>query len=245
MSTIARDVLGGLLQLAYPATCILCKRLTEAEQFPLCAPCRVELASKAKWVCPRCSASVGPHVNVDTGCSSCCKETFHFSHAVRFGPYEGHLREAILHMKESVGERIAEMLGTFWAVHNEPALRDLQADLVIPVPLHWWRRWRRGHNQSEALAHALAGRLGLPCRPNWLRRIRNTPKQVEQTPTRRRENVHNAFRAQPRPELKGRVVMLVDDVLTTGSTASEAARALRKVGAARVVVAVLAGPHLR
>jgi ComF family protein len=245
MGALVRDVLDGFLQLAYPATCILCNRLTGAEQFPVCAPCRVELALKAKYVCPRCAASVGPHVNVDSGCPSCRKESFHFSHAVRLGPYEGHLREAILHMKGQAGERTAEILGSFWAAESEPDLRELQAEFVIPVPLHWWRRWRRGHNQSEALALALAGRLGLPCRSNWLRRIRNTPKQVEQTPTRRRANVHNAFRARPRPELKDRVVMLVDDVVTTGSTASEAARALKKAGAARVVVAVLAGPHLR
>jgi ComF family protein len=245
MGALVRDVLDGFLQLAYPATCILCNRLTDAERIPVCAGCRAELDSKAKYTCPRCAASVGPFIDVENGCPSCCKESFHFSHAVRLGPYEGHLREAILHMKAPAGERIAEIIGTFWAVHSESDLRGLQADLVIPVPLHWWRRWRRGHNQSEALAHALAGRLGLPCRTGWLRRIRNTPKQVEQTPTRRRENVHNAFRARPRPGLKDRVVMLVDDVLTTGSTASDAARALKKAGAARVVVAVLAGPHLR
>ena len=110
----------------------------------------------------------------------------------------------------------------------------------MPVPLHWWRRWTRGYNQSESLGRALAARLGLPCQGRWLRRVRNTPRQVDQSAAARRENVRNAFVAQGRPDLRGKTVLLVDDVLTTGSTANEAASALRKAGAGRIVVAVLA-----
>ena len=94
---------------------------------------------------------------------------------------------------------------------------------------------------SWALARRLAFHIGLPCRPFWLRRIRNTPEQ-KATPstTARRENLRGAFQARPRPALAGKTVLLVDDVLTTGSTASEAAGALRTAGAKRVLVAVLA-----
>jgi predicted amidophosphoribosyltransferase len=106
-------------------------------------------------------------------------------------------------------------------------------------PLHWWRHWQRGHNQSEALARALARRLGVPCRPRWLRRVRHTPRQTQQPPSARADNVRGAFRARRGAPLAGTTVLLVDDVLTTGSTASEAARALRAAGAGRVVVAVL------
>src|SRR5262249_56284673 len=105
---------------------------------------------------------------------------------------------------------------------------------------HWRRRWRRGYNQSEVLAQALTDRLRVPCRPDWLRRVRHTPQQVGQSATERRENVRNAFAAPARAQLRGKTVLLVDDVLPTGSTASDAARALRTAGAARIVVAVLA-----
>ena len=115
--------------------------------------------------------------------------------------------------------------------------------MIVPVPLHWWRRLTRGYNQSEVLAQSMAEQLRIPCHPRWLRRIRNTPQQVGQSATARRQNVQKAFSSFERAALCGRTVLLVDDVLTTGSTASDAARALRAAGAARIVVAVLAGGH--
>jgi ComF family protein len=243
MASLIRDFLDGILQLTFPATCILCNGLADAEQFPVCDSCRSNLAVNAKDVCPRCAASVGPFANVDNGCPSCKKQTFRFSQAIRLGPYDGHLRHAILRMKHPAGERIAEIVGAFWAGYSKSLLQSLQVDAIVPIPLHWWRRWRRGYNQSEVLAQALASGLGLPCRTDWLRRVRNTPRQVGQTAAKRRENVRNAFQARRHQELKKRNILLVDDVITTGSTVNDAARALRDAGAARVVAAVLAGTH--
>jgi ComF family protein len=116
----------------------------------------------------------------------------------------------------------------------------LQVEVVVPVPLYWLRRLTRGYNQSAAVAGGVARVLGLPCRPRWLRRVRNTPKQVGQSLAARQENVRGAFRARRRAPLAGRSVLLVDDVMTTGATLGEAARALRAAGAARVAVAALA-----
>jgi ComF family protein len=146
----------------------------------------------------------------------------------------------VLRLKHSRGETLAELLGELWAESAHSRLKEISADVIIPVPLHWWRRFRRGYNQSEALAHRLAARIRLPCRPGWLRRIRHTPQQTSQAPRERRENIHGAFRARSWARLRGQAVLLVDDVLTTGSTCNEAARALRAAGAARAVVAVLA-----
>jgi ComF family protein len=146
----------------------------------------------------------------------------------------------ILRIKHGAGEGLAEALGLVWAEKSGADLAGLGLQVVVPVPLHWWRRWSRGYNQSETLAQALAARLRLPCRPNWLRRIRNTPHQTAQTPSGRWENVKGAFRARRTATAGGKSVLLVDDVLTTGSTCSDAARALKAAGATRVVVAVLA-----
>jgi ComF family protein len=150
------------------------------------------------------------------------------------------LRELILRCKHQSGESLAEVLGAVWAQCANIRLRELGAEVVVPIPLHWWRRWTRGYNQSEALARSLAAGLRLPFFPHVLRRIRNTPHQTEQTPSARRDNVRNAFVARTVAHVARKTVLLVDDVLTTGATASDAARALRSAGAGHVVVAVLA-----
>jgi ComF family protein len=238
-----RDLAQGLLHLLYPSACIVCEKPLPPQAGPFCAGCHGAVTSDPHDTCPRCAGTVGPYSHLADGCPLCRGLTFHFERAVRLGLYEdeGVLHDVILRMKHSSGEGLAELIGELWAAHSETVLRSLAADVVVPVPLHWRRRWWRGYNQSESLARGIAARLGLPCRPGWLRRVRHTPILPGLSPAARLENVRGAFRA--RGELSGRAVLLVDDVMTTGSTASEAARALRAAGAGRVVVAVLARRH--
>ncbi len=234
----------GLLELVYPSTCFVCGQFLPAEQANFCTRCRSALTTDPFPCCPRCAGTVGPYVHLEGGCTACRDQSFHFECVVRLGPYDGLLRQVILRLKHASGEGLAEVLGELWASHLEKRLRDLKVDVIVPVPLHWWRRWTRGYNQSEVLARAIAHRLHIPCKPGWLRRIRNTPQQFKQTgATARHENVRKAFSARTWAALRGKTILLVDDVLTTGSTASDAARALRIAGAARIVVAVLAGGH--
>jgi ComF family protein len=237
-----RTLTQGLLQLLYPATCWACGRLLP-EPAPFCADCRQALTGDTSPTCPRCSSTVGPFADVRGGCPRCRYLSYAFEGVQRLGPYEGLLKEVILRLKHAAGEGLAEVVGALWAEHAGPRLRAAGAEVIIPVPLHWLRRLHRGYNQSEALARALAAGLRLPCRPGWLRRTRATPKQTAHAPSARPENVRRAFRASRWADLKGKAVLLVDDVLTTGSTCSEAARALRQAGASRVVVAVLAHDH--
>jgi ComF family protein len=238
-----RALAEGLLQLVYPATCWGCGRLLPPGQVSFCADCRQELTGDTLPTCPRCSSTVGPHAQVQNGCPRCRGASFAFEQVLRLGTYGGLLRDLVLRMKKDTGETLAEVVGALWAGHAGPKVRATGVEVVIPIPLHWRRRWSRGYNQSEALARALAAELRLPCRPGWLRRTRATPRQTAQAPSARPGNVRGAFTADRRADLKGKAVLLVDDVLTTGSTCSEAARALRQAGAARVAVAVLAHDH--
>ncbi len=235
-----RQLGRGLLHLIYPPCCHFCGRPLTADG-PFCVSCRNAFFTDASAACPRCAATVGPFAVIDGRCIHCRDEAFFFDAALRLGPYDGLLREAVLRMKHHAGEGMAELFGEQWAGRAAPLFHDLGVEAVTPVPLHWRRRWNRGYNQSEALAHGLAARLRLPCRPSWLRRTRATPMQTSQTLAGRRENVRGAFAAALPP--RRRTILLVDDVMTTGATASEAARALRTAGAARVVVAVLARAH--
>jgi ComF family protein len=239
-SRMARSLGAGFLELVYPSICWVCQRQNVSLQDGICPSCEQRLTFDPHVTCPRCSSTVGPHVPLGSGCVHCRDESFAFDQALRLAPYEGLLRETILRMKAPAGRDLAEAVGALWARHVRDRLSGLGANVITPVPLHWTRRWRRGFNSSEVVARALADALGVPCRPGLLRRVRRTPPQTRQSPAQRRVNVHNAFEAPARLDLRGQTVLLVDDVLTTGSTAHEAARALRPAKPARIVVAVLA-----
>jgi ComF family protein len=186
---------------------------------------------------------VGPFAASESGCPNCKDRDFRFHAALRLGPYDGKLREAILKIKHVAAADLADSLGRLLADHQEERLVNEAIEAVVPIPLHWWRQLQRGYNQSNSLARPIAARLGLPLRSRWLRRRRCTPHQMGRTLTARQANVHGAFQAVGQG-MRGKTVLLVDDVMTTGSTCSEAARALRQAGTKRVIVAVLARSEL-
>jgi ComF family protein len=234
--TLAR----GLLQIFYPNLCWICRQPIAPEEKAVCPTCRDALFTDARNCCPRCAATVGPFAELELGCPACRDSDYAFERALRLGSYEGPLRDVILRIKNAQGEGLAEIVADEWAAHIAPSLQGLGAQCVVPVPLHWGRRWQRGYNQCDALARALAKTLRIPFLPYGLRRLRKTPMQIHLSVTKRRENVRGAFAARPKFTWADKTVLLVDDVMTTGSTAHEAARALRQAGAARVVVTVLA-----
>jgi ComF family protein len=154
--------------------------------------------------------------------------------------YSGLLRELVLRMKCADGDSLSLAVGELvWRQCGE-RLAALEADVVVPIPLNWRRRVAHRTNSAAVLAEVLANRRGLPLAERLLRRERHTAKQSELTPPQRWENVRRAFSVRSGYHLNGAHVLLVDDVLTTGATCSEAARALRKSGAKRVTVVVAA-----
>jgi ComF family protein len=239
-----RDLGHGLLQIFYPNVCWLCRQLIAPRQRAFCPGCQDAVFADPRPSCPCCAATVGPFTAVDAGCPACRDEHFAFRRALRLGPYDGRLRDLILLLKDAHHEGLGELVAAEWAARAAERLDGLGIDCVVPVPLHWWRRWQRGYNQSDAPAAALARVLRVPCHLYGLRRLRATEKQANLSVTARRANVHGAFAARRTVDLRGRTVLLVDDVMTTGATAHEAARALRQGGAAHVVVAVLARAEL-
>lgn len=235
-----RDLAQSVRQLLYPAICVVCHEPLGDSSAYFCLACHHQLTHDPHTTCPRCSSTIAEYADTTKGCHWCRNERYHFEATHRLGPYEGLLQHVVLRMKHRPGELLAECMGDLWAAHAEARLRALGVNVVIPIPLHWWRRWRRGFNQSEYLARGIATRLGLPCQPRWLQRVRATPSQVTLTATQRRTNPKDAFRVARRAMVHEQAILLIDDVLTTGSTANEAARVLREAGAKRVVVAVLA-----
>jgi ComF family protein len=229
----------GLLDLVYPSVCHLCDAsLTETETH-FCKACRDALTMDVPHRCLRCAATVGQYAATADGCVLCREEKFRFTSVSRLGTYAGRCREAVLRIKHRMHEGLAETLGQLLAESHREELTALGVDAVVPMPLHWLRRLQRGYNQAEGIAQGLARTLGWPCQPRWLWRRRNTPRQALLAPTVRKQNMKQAFAARS-PSLDGKHILLVDDVLTTGTTAHEAARALFTAGAKKVSVAVIA-----
>jgi ComF family protein len=169
-------------------------------------------------------------------CALCRRGLRGFDAAYSFGFYEEELRELIHVFKYGRVQTLAKPLGRFLA---SALPREQTFDVIVPMPLYWRKRWRRGFNQAALLARELARRTHIPV-SNALRRVKDTAAQAGLTNAKRRRNVSGAFRARNKTALPGQRVLLIDDVLTTGATAASCARALRAAGARQVTLLTLA-----
>ena len=207
-------------------------------------------------MCPSCLHGIEP-LSAEYFCASCrtpfrnpfpldkegrcplCRSGLRgFDAAYSFGAYEGALRELIHLYKYGRVRTLTEPLG---GLLGRALPRDRHFDLVTAVPLHWRRRWQRGFNQAELLAREIARKSGVPFAVA-LRRVKSTRAQAGLSNTARRRNVGAAFalRHGLGGTLAGKRVLLIDDVMTTGSTAAACARALKDAGAARVELLTVA-----
>jgi predicted amidophosphoribosyltransferase len=143
-------------------------------------------------------------------------------------------------MKQQQGDALSLAIGELIWQHCGQRLSANEAHVVVPIPLHWRRRLAHRTNSAAMLAEVLSSKLQLPLAEHLLRRRRHTAPQFSLTPPQRWDNVRRAFSVRGGYHLNKAHVLLVDDILTTGATCSEAARTLRKAGAERVTVVVAA-----
>jgi len=203
----------------------------------VCGSCLSKpVAISADYYCVACRTPfLNPYPLDEQGlCGLCRRGLTGFDAAYSFGSYEGELRELIHVFKYGGVETLAGPLGRLLLVALP---REQRFDVIVPMPLHWRKKWRRGFNQSELLAREVSRRWSVPLK-RLVSRIKNTPAQAGLTNAKRRDNVSGAFRA--RGVVKGMRVLLVDDVMTTGATASACAATLKRAGAAHVTLLTLA-----
>jgi ComF family protein len=150
------------------------------------------------------------------------------------------VRELVLRMKQARHESLTLAAGNLLAEHLRETLAADWPSCVVPVPMHWTRRWSRTVNDAELLAESVASHLRIPFRGRLVRCRRRTLKQGTLTPAERSANVRGAYAVSRLTELQGSHVLVVDDVMTTGATANEVARVLRRRGAREVSIAVVA-----
>jgi ComF family protein len=192
----------------------------------------------AEFLCVSCRMPFVSSFALDKAgrCALCRLGLLGFDEVFSWGSYEGPLRELVHLYKYQRMQPLARQFAA-WMAMALP--RESRFDAVVPMPLHWIKRLQRGFNQSELLAREIAKKWNVPLR-KALRRKRATVAQAGLTNAKRRANVQGAFAASRGVRLDGMRILLVDDVITTGATASAAARALKRAGAGHVAVLALA-----
>lgn len=237
---LARRLWGGLVDVALPPTCMACRAAVDAPGC-LCGACWSRLDFIAPPICDRLGTPLPYRFGEGRLLSAAAREAPPaYGRARAVAAFGDVVRDLIHALKYADRLDIAPPMGRMMARAGADILADAQA--LVPVPLHRLRLWRRRFNQSAALAGIIGRETGLPVHVGWLERRRATPPQVGLDRAARARNVQGAFAVpdMAKGELRGRRVVLVDDVLTTGATIDACVKALLRAGAGQVDVLVFA-----
>jgi ComF family protein len=232
-----RRVRDRLLDLLLPPRCLACGR-TVAASGTLCAECWRGITFLGAPCCAQCGYPFDFDVGADGLCGACLAAPPLFDRARAAMRYDDASRALVLALKHGDRLHLAPPLAR-WMRHAGAALLA-EADLQVPVPLHWTRLFARRYNQAAVLAQAIAKAGGPPVLADCLIRRRRTPSQANKNASARRRNVAGAFAVRDADTVRGKRVVVIDDVLTTGATVEECARALKRAGAVRIDVLTLA-----
>lgn len=228
-----RQLLKGFIDLIYPSGCHICGQASEE---PLCSTCLSSLSIIQPPICHKCGKPC--HLAVEC-CRECRSKSFVFETARAVGLYDGNLREAIHKFKYNNGKRLGKIFAQL-AVRAVEAERDfLEVDLVTAVPLNRKKEARRGYNQAQIFAHEVSNLIGKPSL-STLNCLRQTEDQSKLDFGARQKNVKGAFSLQKKTEVRGKSILLVDDVFTTGSTLNECTKVLLVGGSKKVNVLTIA-----
>lgn len=248
VASLVREAAGGLLDALLPQTCASCDRWIPADQSPTCPDCRaaIEIAQATPY-CSRCGRTCSPLAAVDKSCPQCRTEQFwNIAGVARVGVYsEESLRRPLVGLKFTGGERQADLLGGLLAdaLRKKPWVEDIET--LVPVPMHRLRRWQRPCDHALMLAEAVSRRLRIPVRRAAIQRVRYSRSQTRTISRNARfENVKDCFGPARKPNIAGRTVCIIDNLLVTGATIHEVSKVLRKAGANRIYAAVVARSSL-
>ena len=233
------ELFQAAVSLLYPATCTVCRKQVRAGEY-LCDSCDAKIIRIVPPFCETCSEPFDGSINTAFSCSNCAHRTIYFDAAVAAYRGRGIVRDVIHEFKYNRQIHLRHLVARWLrAALDDERLRDRRFEIIVPVPLHPARQRERGFNQALLLAQLLSAHTSIPCRP-LLKRIRYTTTQTALDRSERMENLHNAFRLRQNVDVRGLRVLLIDDVLTTGSTLSECARILKSAGAKSVHAATAA-----
>jgi ComF family protein len=238
MRAVAKlDPLRALSSLFYPPLCVVCSSNVDEREY-LCEGCRSRAPRIISPFCAKCSEPFSGAITQTFSCANCAHRILHFDAAVAAYRSRGFVRKLVHDFKYGRQRHLRYPLAAWLGeTMSDPRLRGRRFDLIVPV--HSARERERGFNQATLLAELLSGRIAVPLR-HVLERIRYTTTQTAYDRAERMENLHNAFRLRKKMNVRELRVLLIDDVLTTGSTLSECARVLKEAGAISVHAATAA-----
>jgi ComF family protein len=246
MKSAAKAASSSLFSIIFPSDCRICRApLTNIASLPVCDPCLAKIVPLDGPLCQICGEKLF-HTIAETEdtplCAICRRVGAHFSRAAAYGAYEGALRD-LIHLFKYNGVRPAGKILGGLLNQTVTAIGLPNSVIVIPVPLWPGKRTSRGFNQAEAIARTFIHfqtSSSIQLDTSILIRTRETASQTGLTRHQRRANVRGAFSVVKPAKIKGRSILIVDDVMTTGTTAGECARVLRRAGAKEVFVATIA-----
>ncbi|MDD4953948.1 MAG: ComF family protein [Candidatus Omnitrophica bacterium] len=238
-----RRLVNGLMDIIYPRRCLACKNKIAfgAIDNLVCDPCWAKVEKNTPPFCHGCGRRLDKKSIRKNICPSCQKSWPSFDRAFSPCVYTGVVKELIHEFKyrgkDHLGLPLSRLMIDFIREYNLPMQ---YIDLVVPVPLHAAKLRQREFNQAEVLALHIAREFKKEPMIDLLRRTRHTRTQTELEPRERILNVKNSFSVEKKSAVKGANILLIDDVLTTGATSSEASGVLKKEGANIVFVLTLA-----
>ena len=235
--------LSGLVELIYPAICLSCRKKLppDTPHRHVCPQCWNGIKKCVPPFCRRCGRQLDSRAPGKNICPECVRTQLHFDRAFSACRYEGVAKDLIHQFKYGQKHYLGETLGRLMVEHALTYHLPFEViDGVVPVPLHKAKLREREFNQAEVLGAFVAQEFGKKVIADALVRRRPTRTQAELSGRERFANVRESFEVADPAGVRGKNLLLVDDVLTTGATSSEAALALKKSGAGIVFVLTLA-----
>lgn len=221
--------LDRVLNVLYPKCCPICHRILKNTSLLICDEC-------AKVISPvsgaRCFLCGKPVRDQDEYCRSCFGKKRSFDQGKGIFLYDDRMKTSILRYKYDNRRQYGDFYAKAMYIYAQKEIAKWKPDVIVPIPLYPRKKRMRGFNQAEDIAVKLSEYLKIPAEPGMLKKIKNTKSQKKINETERRKNLEGAFKASQ--SALGKVVLVVDDVYTTGSTIDEAAKSLKEAGALKV-----------